>query len=242
MQDNIIIMTVGLAGSSVLTQLLARGGYWTGDNTAKKADYDTHENAELVRLDKALLARAGVHDRYMMEFEQRFIDDVAALYDDPSFDRAPYRAFAARCAQNRPWIWKDPRLWMTIHYWQHFVELATARFVIIRREPLQDWVSCTLRRQIQTYAYMNRYTAQVLAAMRGFIAERGLGCIELTYEDLTLRPQQALERINAHVGLALTLDDLRAVYTRPLGRKNHGLTSAAKAALIYAKNYPQRYR
>ena len=47
---NTIILTSGLTGSSVLTGLLARGGFWAGDRTAKKKDYDTFENEELIRL------------------------------------------------------------------------------------------------------------------------------------------------------------------------------------------------
>src|SRR5690242_9748399 len=56
--SNVIILTSGLTGSSVLTGLIARAGYWTGSQTFKK-EYDTFENVELIRLNRDLFAAAG---------------------------------------------------------------------------------------------------------------------------------------------------------------------------------------
>jgi hypothetical protein len=47
MRKNVIILTSGLSGSSVLAGLIANAGYWVGDETFKKDDYDTFENREL---------------------------------------------------------------------------------------------------------------------------------------------------------------------------------------------------
>ena len=44
--DNVIILTGGLTGSSVLAGVLAAAGYWSGEDTFKKRDYNTYENAD----------------------------------------------------------------------------------------------------------------------------------------------------------------------------------------------------
>ena len=55
---NVIILTSGVSGSSVLTGLIAKAGYWTGDTTAKK-EYETYENQELIDLNLRLFKESG---------------------------------------------------------------------------------------------------------------------------------------------------------------------------------------
>ena len=56
---NVIILTSGLTGSSVLTGLISRVGYWNGDQTHKK-EYDTCENSELISLNLSLFQHRWV--------------------------------------------------------------------------------------------------------------------------------------------------------------------------------------
>jgi hypothetical protein len=42
-QRNVIILTAGLTGSSVVAGLLKNAGYWAGSKTVKKSGYDTIE-------------------------------------------------------------------------------------------------------------------------------------------------------------------------------------------------------
>ena len=56
--DNVIILTGGLTGSSALAGLLAAAGFWSGENTFRKRDYNTYENSELIRLNRQLMQRA----------------------------------------------------------------------------------------------------------------------------------------------------------------------------------------
>ena len=64
MKKNVIILTYGLSGSSVLTGLLVRGGYWPGAKTYVKPDYDTFENVRLIELNKQLFAAAKFSGNY----------------------------------------------------------------------------------------------------------------------------------------------------------------------------------
>src|SRR5437867_1497162 len=106
MKDNVVILTTGLSGSSVLTGLIARAGYWPGDSTHKK-EYDTFENQELVKLNKALIDDAGFKGDYMTQFSPEAIRRVSTIDATAGKDR--YRMFINTCDGHRPWIWKDPR-------------------------------------------------------------------------------------------------------------------------------------
>ncbi len=240
MQKNVIVMTNGLAGSSVLTGLLARAGYWSGEDTFKKSDYDTFENRDLIALNKALLAAAEFAGDYEMVYEPAFID--AAIPPPGRVDPAPYLALIAECDRHGPWIWKDPRLWLTIRTWRHWLDLDQVQFVLVTREPLQAWISTTIRRQIQTPAYLSAYMDGIRDSILAFFHDQQVPYLHLVYEDLLVHPEASLARLNRYLGTGLTVADLRGVYRGPLYRKPRGLADLVKAGLIYLKNYGQRYR
>src|SRR5690242_2078379 len=129
MKQSVIILTSGLSGSSVLTGLIARAGYWTGE-THKKRDYDTFENKELIRLNRLLFERAAYTGNYLVEFSSEVIARIAKL-SAPHGDA--YSSFIAECNQHRPWVWKDPRLWLTIRFWAEFLDLRDCNFILLTR-------------------------------------------------------------------------------------------------------------
>ncbi|HXI40008.1 MAG TPA: hypothetical protein VNH83_08520, partial [Bryobacteraceae bacterium] len=116
---NAIILTSGLTGSSVLTGLISQAGYWTGNSTHKKEDYDTYENQELIDLNLRLFDEAGYKGNYLTEFSPEVLSRIAALYG--RIDSRPYELFINRCNENQPWVWKDPRLWLTIRFWNNLL-------------------------------------------------------------------------------------------------------------------------
>src|SRR5262249_20676368 len=148
---NVIILTSGVSGSSVLTGLISRAGYWTGDTTHKK-EYDTYENQELIDLDLLLFKHAEYTGRYTMEFSSEAIARIAAL--GGKIDDRPFREFLQKCDGRRPWVWKDPRLWMTIYFWKNLLPLDDCKFILLTRSFSHAWVSSTLRRHIRSYGSM----------------------------------------------------------------------------------------
>jgi hypothetical protein len=73
-RPNVIILTSGITGSSVLSGFLARSGYWSGDTTHKK-EYDTFENSELIRLNLQIFQQAGYTGNYVNEFSTDALGD-----------------------------------------------------------------------------------------------------------------------------------------------------------------------
>lgn len=237
---NVIVLTGGIAGSSVLTALLNKAGYWVGEKTKRKHDYNTWENTELVELNIKLLEEIGFTENWTMRFSPDFITRV--YQDAQKIDPAPYRAFVEKCSTNAPWVWKDPRLWLTIRYWKQFLDFKNTCFIVIKRDGLQTWASTILRRQIQTLAYSNRYNDGIHQSILDFLDESNANYIDILYEDLLVTPDNIISEINSLIGSELTVSDLKSVFNGRLYRRQHGFRSLAKATSIFVKNYHVRYR
>lgn len=237
---NVIILTTGLAGSSVLSGLLSRAGLWLGEETFSKQDYRTFENLELIRLNQRLFSEVGYDGHYEMVYRP---EDVALIERrSAEIDSSPYEAFLQECARHSPWLWKDPRLWLTMSFWARYLDMDNTDFVVLTREPMQSWISSTIRRQIQTPSYCRRYIADIRNTILRFLEVQEKPCLELVYEDLLVSPEATIGRLNQYLGTTLTVDDLKAVYAGELGRRQRGLPDMARAWMIYLYNYRHRYR
>jgi hypothetical protein len=241
MRSNVIMLTAGLAGSSLVTSLLARGDqYWLGDQTFKKQDYDTFENLRLVELNEQMFRDAGFDGDYMHRFKGWPIELIARAAD--SIDTTPYEAFVRECEFHSPFIWKDPRLWLTIRVWARWLALDRTRFLLVTRDPWQNWVSVTLRRQIQTFEHSRWYNQRIEDTLRDFVRVYGVEAMELEYESLVRRPAREIDRIREFLEIDISVDDLREVYRGELHRNPKTVRDCLMALLVYAKNYRQRLR
>jgi hypothetical protein len=239
MKKNVIILTSGLSGSSVLTGLIARAGYWTGDETFRKAEYETNENRKLIDLNLRLFDAADYKGNYLLEFAPQALNSIAALHG--RIDSDPYRTFIDHCNEHRPWIWKDPRLWLTIRFWKGLLDLDQCQFILLTRGTVQSWVSSTLRRQITTYRYSKQYEGNIKSSALEFLTENRLPYLSVSYEELIERPVETIGRLNEYLETGLTIHDLKAVYRKPLYRNpRNSLFKHMKAILIYLKNYGER--
>ncbi|NND61015.1 MAG: hypothetical protein HKN49_12190 [Gammaproteobacteria bacterium] len=235
---NVVVLTAGLAGSSVVTGLLARGGLWTGHETFRKSDYDTHENLRLIELNRKLFDSVGFDGNYESEYPDWVAEAIQQKSAD--IDQQPFVDFIADCNAHQPWIWKDPRLSLTLGGWARWLDLPSIHFVLVRREPLQSWVSNIRRRHIESYRYHREYNESIWNRLEAFCREREAPYLPLVYEDLMVQPEQTLERLNQFLHLQLDLTDLQAVFSGKLGRRQHGVVNFTNALAIYLKNFGQR--
>jgi hypothetical protein len=239
MPPNVIILTSGLTGSSVLAGLLARAGYWMGDSTYKKKDYDTYENEELINLNLRIFQEAEYHGDYLVQFSPEAIARIELLRDNSPKD--VYCEFIDKCNSHRPWLWKDPRLWMTIHFWKSVLNLKDCKFIVLERNSRQMWVSTTLRRQIVTYRRSKEYEQHVKDSAIQFLENHHLDYLSLRYEDLIVHPSETVAALNSYLSTKLTIEDLKQVYHKPLYKTPaSSLRDFIKALLIYVKNYSER--
>lgn len=224
----------------MLAGLLAEAGYWAGEATAKKSDYDTYENQALVELNRRLLTDVNYSGHYELVFRAEEISQIAAASRE--VDPAPYQAFIEHCNQHRPWVWKDPRLWLTIRFWCRYLNAEDVQFIWLAREEFQAWVSLTIRRQIQTYAYLRHYLSGIQDSVMEFFDDHRLSHFDMVYEDLLVRPEETICRLSAFLEVDVTMEHLRRIYKGRLYRKQRGYMDAIKAYMIYCKNFHERYR
>ena len=221
----------------MLTGLLRAAGLWAGATIVKR-DYDTFENTDLVRLNRKLMQAAGIGEDYTTQYRADWVRRVAALA--ARIDKREFSEFVAECENNRPWIWKDPRLWITIGFWQHLLPVTNLRYILLKREQLQAWVSCNLRRQVQTPGYLLRYNSSIEGELLRHLQSQHAEYLPMVYEHLLLRPEQELERLSQFLGLSVHIHHLRAIYAGKLYRRNHGLRDLFTASLIFGKNFRER--
>jgi hypothetical protein len=235
---NVIILTHGWTGSSVFAGLLGRAGYWLGSETVVKPDYNTFENAELVKMNRQLLSTLAPE----LNFEHRFDPtDVARIaHAAASIDLAPYRAFVDCCTAHGPWVWKDPRLTWTIRIWERVLDLENVAGLVLERDEVQAWITANNRRHVQSRAFTRQYNDGITAANRQFLDDHNLSKLEVTFEDLLLQPRSTLGLMNCVFGTRISMEDLKAVYTRPLFTLSRNRLDYLKALLIYLKNYRER--
>jgi len=238
MRQNVIILTSGLTGSSVLTGLISRCGYWMGDASFKK-EYDTHENRELIQLNRRIFEQAGYSVDHLTEFSGDALQRIESIPDDAESE--PYRKFLKTCAAHQPWIWKDPRLWLTIRFWKRFLDLKSCKFIVLTRGSRQLWVSAILRRKIISYRDSRAHEAHIRRSAIDFLQSHRASYLEVRYEDLIVRPEESIRKLNAFLGTSLSVEDLKSVYYKPLYKTpRNSAFDFVKAALIYLKNYSQR--
>jgi len=239
-RDSVIILTGGLSGSSALAGLLSAAGYWSGEDTFKKRDYNTYENAELIRLNRQLMQRVAVGEDYTKRFAAQAIDGIAALAGrEPE---AEYRALVTECDAHAPWLWKDPRLWLTIRFWAPLLPWSRIRVLLLGRDAVQSWISCTQRRQIQTLDYSRRYNEAIQASLRSFLEQQEARYLSVLFEDLIVTPEREIARLAQFLDADLSMEHLTSTYDGVLGRKPKTVRDAIEAGLIYLKNYPERLR
>jgi hypothetical protein len=239
MRKNVVILTSGLSGSSVLTGLIARGGYWIGNETFSKPDYETFENQELIDLNKTLFREAEYTGNYAFEVSTNAVTRIAGLYS--RIDCGAYRSFLERCNDHQPWLWKDPRLWMTIRFWKNLLELDRCVFLLLTRDMTQVWMSALLRRQILSYRSVRSYEHNINRTILEFLHDNGLRYLHMRYEDLIEKPADTIGQLNAYLDSTLTVEDLRAIYKGPLYKSpRYSFRRQFKAMLIYYKNYFER--
>jgi len=237
---NIIVLTSGLSGSSVVTNLLCRAGYWPGDSTCKKSDYNTHENSRLVVLNEQLLQLLNYDQEYSSAVKPNKLVQAAELIN--TIDLMPFKTFVAECDKATPWVWKDPRLWVTMPFWIQLLAEDGFQVVFVDRSISQRWISELLRRNIQTIKYCATYNSEIKGLIKQFVEKHQLSCCDVLFDDLIEHPENTLVLINRSLDLTLELSDLKAVYNKPLYKRARGLGDFLCSMLIYFKNYRIRLK
>ena len=220
--------------------MLSKLGYWKGDLTCKKVDYDTHENSGLVFLNDLLLKKVDYDKNYSVFVNPEKVIEVEQLFYKINLE--PFKEFVDNCEQSGPWIWKDPRLWVTFPFWVHLLAKDSFHVVFVDRSISQRWISELLRRNVQTIDYCKQYNFQVEKIIKNFITHYNLNCYDVFFDDLIQYPEVNLAKCNLFFEGDLTVENLQAIYNKPLYKKTHAKKNLFLAVIIFLMNYRERLK
>lgn len=231
MLPNVVVLTGGISGSSVLAGLIARAGYWLGDETEKVA-YDTFENSRLVQLNIQILRQSGYFCRDISDIPSPSVKKIKGISE--SIDLSVYERFLQECNRNQPWLWKDPRLSYTIFFWKRLIDLGKCRFIMMRRDLKQTWTGMILRGKFSIpLDKLSIIHQECIKSSYNFLNRDGIKYYDLTFEDLINDPDKSICDINKFIGTHLDLSDLRAIYKGPLYRSRWSKRDFIKAKVKF---------
>jgi hypothetical protein len=235
MLPNIIILTSGETGSSVLAGLLAKAGFWLGDETAEVA-YKTFENSKLIDLNKKILDATDYGWYDSLNLPAPVISQIKDALN--CMDCSEHKQFAESCVSNSPFLWKDPRLSYTIYFWDQIMDLSSTKFIVMTRDLNQSWTGTVLRGKFPiALDDMKTVHDNCFKYATDYLKSSGYEYLHITFEEMISSPNESLDKLNSFLSVKLTLDDLKGVYRGQLGciRWSRLDFFKAKLKLLYYK-------
>lgn len=239
---NVIILTTGISGSSVITGFLAKSGLWAGDDTVFKDNmtgkYETYENKDLVELNDSLIEEAGVGFVGKARYDAKARDKFNEIY--AQIDTTKYNKFIEECNSHSPWIWKDPRLFLTIGFWRNCLDLTNTKIIVLHRNSYELWKSLTIKRIIYSYRYLKNSEDKTRGELLKYLESNGFSFISIEYDQFTRNPVTPINQLNKFIGANLKKENWDEIYRST--SKFSGYKRTLLAYLIYVKNYKDRIK
>lgn len=237
--SNIVVLTTGLSGSSVVTGFLAQKGYWLGDKTIFKSNasghYETYENERLVELNDQLLATLDIELNESSWYDADLFERIQK--SSKEVDTKEFIEFINYCQQHGKWIWKDPRLWITMGFWGELLQSHDIKYIVISRQPVSLWVSLMNKRQIVSYSKLKISERSSHDRIIRYLVDCDFPNVTINYDTLVEHPKAEIHRLNYFLNSNYTLKTFHDLYKGKVGGKTFSNKNFIKAVLIYIKNY-----
>jgi hypothetical protein len=122
------------------------------------------------------------------------------------------RSLVVTCNEHAPWMWKDPRLCMTLSYWAKVIDWTHASVVLTQRNSedvywsfrRKGWCPAGNVQREKTIARIEKHASMALEIVNEF----NLPHICIEYDEYHQHPEIVARRINEFADLELTTDDL----------------------------------
>lgn len=160
---NCLILGSGRSGTSMIAGILAKAGYYMGDNLIPPreanpkgffecADINLHSNEEIMRPVTPL-----------MKDGTRWL---ATLPIDAALSVSPKAAqVIIRMVNKQPYCYKDPRFSYTLHVWRPF--LVDTKFICVFRSP--ESTAQSIVKECQTAKYLHGFPMDIDKALHVWI-------------------------------------------------------------------------
>jgi hypothetical protein len=239
---NVIVLTTGISGSSVITGFLAKSGLWAGDETVYKDNatgtYETYENKKLVVLNESLMREASLDFDPKVRYNKEAREKFDNLY--LQIDTQKYIDFMEECELHSPWIWKDPRMLITIGFWKNLIDFSNTKVILLHRNSYEIWKSQTIKRTIFSYRYLKKSEDKTRMEVTRYLEDNDFSFISVEYDNFTQKPLPQIKLINDFIGADLSVKDWNEIFRKT--SKISRIKRTVLAYLIYLKNYKQRIK
>jgi hypothetical protein len=241
-KNNVIVITTGISGSSVITGFLAKSGLWTGEDTVFKDNttgrYETYENTKLVKLNESLTKEVGIIFEGKARYDATARNKLNAIYEE--IDTTKYTQFIKECNSHSPWIWKDPRLFLTIGFWGNILDLSDTKIIVLHRNSYELWKSQMVKRIIYSYSYLKNSEDKTRKKLLSYLESNNFSFISLEYDRFTEKPDTSIDKLNQFLETNLKRKHWDDIYRSTSKLSNYKRTLLAY--LIYIKNYRNRIK
>jgi hypothetical protein len=214
---NIIVIGAPRSGTSLTTAIFTRVGYYVGpmeEEGVRGGDENKpvgyFEADDVINQNVELFKRVG-YPEHNTWLEQPISDaQVGALPElEPSEeDRAFLESYVARA----PWVWKDPRLTLTLGYWWKLLDPDTTGVVFAARD-IEDILNSFLRMgwcedEASSKQEALRRINQHLQAARDAIAASQVPHITINYREYLQDPENVARRLSEFCRVPISASDL----------------------------------
>lgn len=162
----IIVLGMHRSGTSVATEAVVRWGAYANQESLVQADSwnpnGYWEYAPLVALNDQILAKVRASWRIPPSEESQ--EKLIELAQHGSFRRRALRLLEETRANNKPWVWKDPRLCILLPFWQQI--WGRVIYLVPVRNPIEVAKSLYKRRdftEVGALLLWQRYMSLVIS-------------------------------------------------------------------------------
>jgi len=216
---NVIILTYGRTGSSILAGLISQIGYYINIDLVQPRKFypvGDCENPDLIALNESILEKAGYQYGPQMLNKKVDLARIESLAKSDTIGK--YQEFLERCEKKRPWLWKDPRLVFTIFLWKEFLDLKNVHFIFLTRDADEVFRSiCKLKIRHSKREIYDSYLYRT-SIIEQFICDNNIEALHLDYSELW-NLESLNEKLRQFVGIRITDRDYKKVVTKVRKRK-----------------------
>lgn len=217
MAKNALIVGPPRSGTSLASSIFARVGYHVG--SIRAANYrlgDDHnpfgyfEADEVVEHNARLLRRVGYRFHNTWTFEPISASEEAqfAVLEADDQDRELVRGYE----DHAPWLWKDPRMCLTLPYWWRFMDPDRTVVYLTTRDPVDAYASFRRKGWCRSGAGERRRVGRLvehhIESARQTVASLNIPHIRVHYTDYSTDPEGVAERISEAFEIDVSSADL----------------------------------
>jgi len=217
MPKDAIIIGMPRSGTSMVTSIFAKNGFFLAENESKELRAGDEFNPsgyweaqDLIDANDEILSRAGYKPDNTWLYEpikQEMAKKILEL--SPT---AEHRRLVEKYNNYHPWVWKDPRLCYTIGYWWPLLHRENTRIILLKRDSNEIYNSFVRLKWRENNASSKKDVFQRiqdhLESAKIAIEKYNIPVLEVSYSDFGTQAKETSQRVSEFFGISLETDDL----------------------------------